>query len=130
MAQTPARRTPASTKKAATPKKVAPFEAVTDIDDDGNFTAKIFGEEFSMNADVNGWLKMLASSGSPKHLVALVESMINVEVPEGTSALLAREREKARFHDLMSSQEHFGLEDAIEFIGELMEASAGNDLGE
>ena len=130
MAQTPARRTSTPAKKKETAKKVAPFEATSDIDEDGNFTARIFGEEFSLNADVNGWLKMLASSGSPRHLIALVESMINVEIPEGTSALLAREREKARFHDLMSSQEHFGLEDAIEFIGELMEASAGNDLAE
>lgn len=130
MAPTPARRSPTPAKKKAAASKIAPFEAVTDIDEEGNFTAKIFGEEFSLNADVNGWLKMLASSGSPKHLVALVESMINVDVPEGTSALLAQEREKARFHDLMSSQQNFGLEDAIEFIGELMEASAGNDLAE
>jgi len=127
MAQTPAKRT--STAKKTVPKKV-PFEATSDIDEDGNFTAKIFGEEFSLNADVNGWLKMLASSGSPKHLVQLVESMINVDIVEGESALLAREREKARFHDLLSSQDHFGLEDAIEFIGELMEVSAGNDLAE
>lgn len=118
-----------ATKVATKPKpktKAVPFEAITDIDDDGNYTARIFGEEFTLSAEVNGWLLFLAGSGSSKHVVNLVESLI--VIPEGDGDIEVRRRREAdRFHGLLASQKPFKIEDAVELVNAMTEFSAGND---
>lgn len=122
-------RVPARTAtKVATKSKAkaVPFEAVTDIDSDGNYQARIFGEEFTLSAEVNGWLLFLAGSGSSKHVVSLVESLI--VIPDGEGDIeMRRRREAERFHGLLGSQKHFSVEDAVEIVNAMTEISAGND---
>lgn len=121
MAQTPAKRTTTSTKV----KNVEMWEQTSELDEDGNYTVKIYGEEFKLNSDVNGWLLMLASSGSPRHMVQLVHSALVVEPEEGETLGKARRRVEDRFNDVMVKNSP-SVEDAIEIIGLMMEA-AGND---
>lgn len=121
MAQTPAKRT-------TTKSKPVLFEQVGEINEDGNYTAKIYGEEFKLSADVNGWLLLLGSSGSPRHMVQLVHASLVVEPEEGEKLSAARRRVEDRFNDVMISNSPT-VEEAIEIIGHMMEA-AGNDLEE
>ena len=117
-------RVPARTKTVAKQKTV-PFEATTDIDEDGNYKALIFGEEFTLSSEVNGWLVFLASSGSSKYVVDLVESLIIV--PDGEASIeVRRMREAERFHTLLGSQKHFKIEDAVELVS-AMTAASGNE---
>lgn len=128
MAQTPA----TTTKKTPAKKKrdVAMFVKTSEQDDDGNYTADIFGETFTLSSDVNGWLTMLAGSGDLRAVRDLVESVIVVPEPDEDETLeQARRKEKDRFHGLMSKQQHFSIEDAMTFVSELIEAS-GNDQPE
>lgn len=120
MAQTPAKRT--------TKTKPVLFEQVGDLDEDGNYIAKIYGEEFKLSADVNGWLLMLGSAGSPRHMVQLVHSCLVVEPEEGEKLGAARRRVEERFNKVMIDANPT-VEDSIEIIGHMMEAS-GNDLEE
>ena len=123
----PARRaTPATTPKARA-KPVKMFEVLTEPDDDGIYTANIFGETFTLSSDANGWLLFLAGSGQSRYVVQLVESLIIVEPKEGEDIEVARRRERDRFHSHMGEQKGFTIESAVEFVNALTEVSAGND---
>lgn len=102
------------------------FEVVEDIDDDGIYTASIFGERFRLSADVNGWLLTMAAGGDMGALRKMVDASIVVEPKEGERLAVARRRESDRFHDNLSQRDHFSVEDAMELVACLMEA-AGND---
>lgn len=119
MAQTPVKRSTTKTKT------VEMWEQTSDVDEDGNYTVKIYGEEFKLSADVNGWLLLLGSSGSPRHMVQLVHAALVVEPEEGEKLTTARRRVEDRFNQVMISHNP-SVEDAIEIIGLMMEA-AGND---
>lgn len=125
MAQTPARRT--TPARSATKTKA--FEQLTEPDDEGNFTALIFGEEFKLSTDVNGWLLLMASGDASK-FVDLVESLIVVETKGDERIETARLREKRRFNDLLLAQQHFGVEAVAELIADITDAAAGNADGE
>lgn len=118
-------------KKAATPaaKNAPMFEKLTEPDDDGNWTAKIFGEEFTLSDDVNGWLIMLAGGGDLRAIRDLVDSLLVVEPEEGESVAMATRRIGDKFHKLIGSQRNFSIEDAMTLVNDLQEA-AGNDLPE
>lgn len=121
---TPARRTK---KAAAKPKSTSMFEVVSDIDDDGNYEALIFGEKFTLSTDVNGWLLLMAAGDTSK-FVDLVESLIVIPEPEdGERIEVVRMREKRRFSDLLVSQKDFSVEQAAELIASMTEAAAGNE---
>lgn len=125
MAQTPARRSTPATKKTAVKKTADLFEQVSELDDDGNYRVKILGEEFVLSSDVNGWLLMLASAGSPRHMVQLVQSILVVEPEEGEKLSAARRRVQDHF-DSTLIEAKVSVEDIVELIGEMMDA-AGND---
>lgn len=105
------------------------FVKTSDIDEDGNYTADVFGETFKLSSDVNGWLLVLAGSGDLRAVRNLVESQIVVEPVQGLSLEAARRNESARFHDLLTARQHFSVEDAMELVANFTEA-AGNDLEE
>ena len=122
---TPAKRT--SGKQS--PAKM--FEALTEPDDMGEYDALIYGEKFRLHNDVNGFLLMLTGAGGAdglRAIVDLVKSLIVVEEVEGENIEVTREREKRRLYDLVGSQRHFGIEDAMEFVNSMTEVAAGNDL--
>lgn len=124
MATTPAKR---KTKKMTDASE--PFVPLTEPDEDGNYTAEIFGEAFTLNTDANGWLVMMAGSGRLSAMRDLVESLITVVPEEGETEEMARFRERDRFHSVMGRQRGFSIEDAVEFVNKLTE-HAGNDLPE
>lgn len=122
MASTPAKRTTTKTRT------VEMFEQTSELDEDGNYTAKIYGEEFKLSSDVNGWLFFLGTSGSPRHAVQLVQSLLVVEPEEGEKLSAAKRRVEDRFNDVMLTHSQ-SIEDTVEMIGKMMEA-AGNDQEE
>lgn len=121
--------TVAKKKTTSAPKKAPMFEKLTEPDDDGNWTARIFGEEFTLSDDVNGWLIMLAGGGDLRAIRDLVDSLLVVEPEEGESLAMAKRRVGERFHKLIGSQRNFSIEDAMTLVNDLQEA-AGNDLPE
>jgi len=101
------------------------FEKVTELDSDGNYTANIYGEPFKLSSDIHGWLFFLGTSGSPKHAVQLMHSLLVVEQEDGESLTKARRRTEDRFNDVMIANQQ-SIEDTIELLSLMMEA-AGND---
>lgn len=120
-------------KKAATPARrrteVEMFEMTSEIDDDGNYTAEIYGETFTLSSDVNAWLLIEAGAGEPKAIVSLVHSLLVVEPEDGEDLDAARRRVQKRFTDHIGAQRNFSVERLVEFIADITEA-AGNDLAE
>ena len=103
------------------------FEVVSEIDEDGYVDAKIFGEKFTIDTDVNGWLLFLAGAGQSRDVVNLVHSVIRVTPVNGETFEVARLREQRRFDELLGSQKHFNVDQAIELVNKLTEISAGNE---
>lgn len=121
MAQTPAKRTGGSKRP-----KGKMFEILTEVDDDGNYEASIFGETFKWSTDVNGWLLLMAANDTGK-FVDLVESLLVVEPEDGERIETARLRVKRRFNDLLTSQKNLPVEDVAELIADITDAAAGNE---
>lgn len=126
----------AATKRTSTPARVTPkpkakepemVEAVSEIDEDGYVDVLIFGEPFTLDTDVNGWLLMLANSGSARDIVNLVKSMIVVKPVDGENIEITRMAEERRFNDIVGSQRGFSIEKCMTFINDLTEVSAGNE---
>lgn len=103
------------------------FEALTEVDADGNMDVKIFGEPFTISTDVNGWLLMLAGSGQARDVVRLVQSILVVVPADGQTIDAARLAEERRFNDLLGGRKNFTIENTYELINALTEVSAGND---
>src|SRR5690348_765290 len=124
-----ARNVPARKPAAPKPRAKEPemFEAVSEIDEDGNIDVKIFGEPFTISTDVNGWLLLLAGSGSSRDVVRLVQSILVVTPANGESIDVARANEERRFNDLLASRRHFTVENCIELVNALTEVSGGNE---
>lgn len=126
----------AATKRTSTPARVTPkpkakepemIEAVGEIDEDGYVDVLIFGEPFTLDTDVNGWLLLLANSGSARDIVNLVKSIIVVKPVDGETYEVTRMAEERRFNDIVGAQRHFSIEKALEFVNGLTEVSAGNE---
>lgn len=124
MATAQKRNVPA--RAAAKPKAKEPemFEVLTEVDADGNVDIKVFGEKFTISTDVNGWLLLLAGSGSSRDVVNLVKSII--VVPDDGDVEVARMREMQRFNDVLGKRSKFTVDDAITLVNSLTEVSAGN----
>lgn len=120
-------RVPARTAPKPVKKTTVPFEAVTEIDEEGNYEALVFGEKFKLSSDVNGWLLFLAGAGRPRDIINLVESVLVVEVEDGEDIEAARRRIRDRFHGHVGSLPHFSIEQAIELLNAMTEVSAGNE---
>jgi hypothetical protein len=118
------------TRTAPKPRAKEPemFEVVGEIDDDGHVDVKIFGEPFTIDTDVNGWLLLLAGSGSSRDVVNLVKSVIVVEPSNGEGFEVARRREEDRLNTLLGQRKGFSVDNAIELVNHLTEVSAGNEI--
>lgn len=128
MAATPAKRS--STTVKTKPKSVDMFKVVSDIDEDGYADVQIFGEPFTIDTDVNGWLLFLAGAGASRDVVKLVRSVIKVTPEDGESFEVARRREEARFDDVLIAQRGLTVEQCIELVNALTEISSGNGSSE
>lgn len=121
-------RVPARTAaKKPVKKSTAPFEVLSEIDEDGNYEVSVFGEKFKLSSDVNGWLLFLAGSGKASEIVRLVESVLVVEPNEGEDVEAARRRIREKFHSTVGAQSGFSIEQAIELVNAMTEVSAGNE---
>lgn len=120
---TPAKRT------ASKSSKTKIFEQTSEIDDDGNFTALVFGEEFKFSSDVNAYLLLKAVRDNGR-FIDLIESLIVVEPEDGEKLEQARHRESRRFDELMTSQRNFSIEQLAELIADITDAAAGNEDAE
>lgn len=109
------------------------WEVVSELDEDGNYRARICGSEFTVSSDLNHWFIYLASGPEAnRYVVPLVQHLI-VPVPEeGEDFESARRREEDRLNTtLLSARTPDGqlikTEQIMEIIGCMIEAS-GKDL--
>lgn len=116
-------------KRTASKSKTKIFEQTSEIDDDGNFTALVFGEEFKFSSDVNAYLLLKAVRDNGR-FIDLIESLIVVEPEDGEKLEQARHRESRRFDELMTSQRNFSIEQLAELIADITDAAAGNEDAE
>lgn len=123
MANTPATRTQTRARRAESDLVIVEQE-------DERFVASIFGEEFTFSTDVNPWLLLMLAEGGnvAQALTKLIYSLIEVDIPEGTSEDEAENLRKAegdRFSDLMGSQRGLSMERLFKLVNDLI-AAAGN----
>jgi hypothetical protein len=127
---------PTTQKRSTSPARVTPkpkarevemFEAVSEINEDGEVDVLIFGEPFTISTDVNGWLLLLAGSGSSRDVVNLVRSILVVSPSNGENIEIARQREEVRFNTLLGGRKNFSVENAVELVNALTEVAAGNE---
>lgn len=116
------RTAPAKSRPA---KAAVPLEAVGDIDANGYIKVKIFGEPFTVDTDVNGWLLFLAGAGQSRDVVNLVKSVLVVDEVDGEDIEVTRFKTLSRFTEVVGKQKNFGVEKTVELINEITEL-AGN----